>query len=314
MAKEKKKLLILAILELLREKTDKEHPMRYIPIIEALLKDFGLSATRKSVQRNINDLQAAGYPLYFLHGWYYDHPWEDREADALVDSMALNAAIPAQRRKELADKLKEQLGRWYVPAVERAAQDGEFSAALDTALEAVAERRQISFRYADYDADGQLHARKGANGRRIQYKVSPYQVSRLGDFCYLMCNLDGQQGLSFFRLDRMQDVRILRSSIKPFFRATEDEARTGLEDCVTCLPVRGGGRVRTYVLRIDRSLVGDAVDWFGKGITFSRVTEGDVQISVKTDTSQIRAWLSAFEGQTQLLRGRLDAPEAPEAE
>ena len=68
-----KKMLILAILEILRKYTDCEHGLLQTDIIEKLERDYDLTATRKSVRANLTELQIAGYPIDYINGWYYEH-------------------------------------------------------------------------------------------------------------------------------------------------------------------------------------------------------------------------------------------------
>ena len=79
MPAEKKKMLILAILGILRDGTDENNRIRQAEIITRLNRDYHLTATRKSVRKNLADLQEAGYPVRFRKGWFYEHPFNARK-------------------------------------------------------------------------------------------------------------------------------------------------------------------------------------------------------------------------------------------
>ena len=64
-----KKLLILAILEVLRKYTNIDHRLLQSEIIAKLESDYDLTATRKSVRANLADLEDAGYPVLYDNGW-----------------------------------------------------------------------------------------------------------------------------------------------------------------------------------------------------------------------------------------------------
>ena len=58
-----KKLLILDILEILKKYSDENHRLSQQDIIRILKRDYGMTADRKSVRRNLTELMDAGYPV-----------------------------------------------------------------------------------------------------------------------------------------------------------------------------------------------------------------------------------------------------------
>ena len=312
MPNEKKKLLILSILDMLKKKTDRDHPMRYIPIIDELKASYGLSATRKSIQHNLNDLQEAGYPLKFSHGWYYEHEFTAAELDRMVDSVALDVMIPAARKKQLIASLTELGGIWYSPRLFTLLNhpvNSQTAAILEKLCNHIREQRQVSFRYADYDVDGLLHTRRGENGRSIQFKVNPYKLVCIGKDYYLLCNVEGSEGIAAFRLDRIQDIRLLKSAAVSFRQNSDDLSGDAINDFCAVRPEASGARTRKYVIRLERAIVNDAIDWFGFDLQFEKSSENSTQITVKADPALVHAWLERFEGHSTLVRGNLQQPE-----
>lgn len=58
-----KKLLILNILEILKRHTNVNRPITQKKIMEYLEQDYGMTAERKAVKRNLVELMEAGYPV-----------------------------------------------------------------------------------------------------------------------------------------------------------------------------------------------------------------------------------------------------------
>ena len=60
-----KKIIILYILQILREYTDAGHTMTQQQIAEKLRSEYGLDVNRSTVKRNISDLIEAGYNIQY---------------------------------------------------------------------------------------------------------------------------------------------------------------------------------------------------------------------------------------------------------
>lgn len=57
-----KKMLALNLLELLRKYSDENHRLSQQELLRLLESEYGMTADRKSVRRNLLELQSAGYP------------------------------------------------------------------------------------------------------------------------------------------------------------------------------------------------------------------------------------------------------------
>ena len=60
-----KKLLIVNILDILRKYTDAEHTLSQRDIADILKSEYGMTADRKAIRRNIIDLIEAGYEIEY---------------------------------------------------------------------------------------------------------------------------------------------------------------------------------------------------------------------------------------------------------
>lgn len=65
MVKPAKKLLPMLILDILRRKTDESHHLTQKEIGDILLAEYDMSADRKSIRRNIDNLVDMGYDIEF---------------------------------------------------------------------------------------------------------------------------------------------------------------------------------------------------------------------------------------------------------
>ena len=112
--KQKKKLLILAILEILRKCSDKIHALRQNDLILILEQKYGLTATRKSVGANIQELIQSGYPIvHTADGWYYVHGFDTKELDYMIKAVLRESPFPTERQVQLVRNIRGMGNRYY---------------------------------------------------------------------------------------------------------------------------------------------------------------------------------------------------------
>jgi predicted DNA-binding transcriptional regulator YafY len=289
-------LLILAILEILRRHTDADHRLRQSDIIDRLESEYELTATRKSVRANLTELQAAGYPIEYSGGWYYDHEFCEAELNLLVDSLLYNPNIPYRPGRELIEKIRGLGGEHYRPmhaiSANRPA-NPQFLYTLDTLHEALDKGRRVTFQYGLYDVDKQIHVRMDGNAPKV-YDVSPYRIVLSNGRYYLICNVSGHDVITHFRLDRIVEIR-------PSEYPAKDPSRVrGLEDGLNLPEYLAGhahmftGEVKPVRLRADRTAVPDILDWFGMDTRFENVTDETVEAIIRTDELSLKYWLKMF--------------------
>ncbi len=296
MPREKKKMLILAILAILRDGTDADHRIRQAEIITRLQRDHHLSATRKSVRKNLGDLQEAGYPVVFRKGWYYEHGYTPAEMDYLLDCVS-GSALPESQRTALLQKLTKLGGPFYEPGREIVSYkpaNPQFLYTLDTLHRAVAEGRQVSFKYGNYDVDKQLHPRLNEEGKPKLYKVNPYRVSTANGRYYLICNVDKYDELCHFRVDRIMECKQLKSALKPISKLANADEAPLTEQYVDEHPYMYTGKPKKHRIEVRRDHINDVLDWFGMNVTFEKVTEESAVAVVVADPTSVELWLRRY--------------------
>ena len=178
-----KKAAILCLLEILRRYSDIDHPLSMHQLIQYLHKNYGISAERKSVSRNISLLLEMGMDIstydenhkgYFLR----EREFDNLELRILIDSVMTSRYIPESDAKRLIHKL-ESLGSIYFRHQMRHVHslpswphqhNKAFFFNLDLINEAIDLGQKISFTYNQYGTDGRLHP------VRRNFIVSPYAL------------------------------------------------------------------------------------------------------------------------------------------
>ena len=117
-----KKMLALNLLELLRKYSDENHRLSQQELLRLLESEYGMTADRKSVRRNLLELQSSGYPVCcderpragadgedgtFCTGWYIEHEFTDAELRLLIDSLISSRSLPQSQCAGLVRKIEE---------------------------------------------------------------------------------------------------------------------------------------------------------------------------------------------------------------
>ena len=296
MPKEKKKMLILAILGILRNGTDADHRIRQAEIISRLNEQYHLTATRKSVRKNLGDLQEAGYPVVFRKGWFYDHEFSASELNFLMDSV-LGSDIPAAQREVLLEKLTKLGGSFYSPSIGSGAArpaNPQYLYTLETVHAAITEGVQLSFRYGDYDVDKELHPRLDEEGKPKLYKVNPYRVATANGRCYLICNVDKYSTLCHFRVDRILDIRKLKAEAKPLEKVADATDSLESEQYILEHPYMYSGKPKKTKIIVQRNHINDVLDWFGTQVQLSELSDTEALAVLTAEPTSVDFWLRRY--------------------
>lgn len=294
-----KKMLILAILEILRKHTDVEHGLLQSDILERLRAEYGLSATRKTVRQNLTDLQEAGYPIEYRNGWYYEHEFCNAELDLLINSLLFNTNAPYRQCRAVMDKLVALGGDYYKPDLGRGTQrpeNGEFFTTLEVLSEAIEAGRQVAFQYCYFDVDKQLHPRMDESKPNLpkEYVVNPYKVAIHNGRHYLICNVDKYDNAAHFRLDRMRNIHANGKPSKPIREVRGLEHGLNVPVYLSEHAYMFAGKPELVRIRAKRFMVGDILDWFGMDVELQNATDDSVEAVFRTDPTSLGFWLKQY--------------------
>ena len=163
-----KKMLALNLLELLRKYSDENHRLSQQELLRLLESEYGMTADRKSVRRNLLELQSSGYPVCcderpragadgedgtFCTGWYIEHEFTDAELRLLIDSLISSRSLPQSQCAGLVRKIEElgsvhfrsRLG--HVRALPGALpRSDQFFYTVELLDEAITAKKQVSLR------------------------------------------------------------------------------------------------------------------------------------------------------------------------
>lgn len=145
--------------------------------------------------------------------------------------------------------------------------------------EAISSQKKVEFNYYIFDTD--LNKKAKRDGK---YSASPYAIYWSNGQYYLLSSLDNHDGITHFRLDRIQDLSITEDVAKPApkgFNPYEYASRA---------PFMFGGEVQNYTIRCKNTILQDVVDHFGDEIIIQESDEESFTAIVKATSGGMRLW------------------------
>ena len=306
-ANQKSKLLLLR--QILLEETDEEHPLTAAELAERLARR-GVKVERKTLYDDLEVLRGSGLDIVARRGKAYgyfvgERDFELPELKLLVDAVQASKFITHRKSNQLIEKLerltsRHQAGRLqrHVYVYDRVKTPNErVYLNVDAIHEAIAARKKISFLYYDYGPDKVRRPRQGGE----PYVVSPYALCWQEENYYLIAHYPKYGGISNFRVDRMQETKVLMDP------AQNIREVTGALDLNVALYTKGvfgmyHGKMEQVTVRFHNSLMGVVVDRFGEEV--DTVRDGEeyfiAQLPVHVSPT-FYGWLLMFGSKAKVL-------------
>lgn len=300
------KLKLLYLLKMLEEKTDEENTMSINEMI-AELDRYGISAERKSIYDDLEALKHYGLDIasrksktteYFVASRLFELP----ELKLLVDAVQCSKFVTHKKSDQLIKKIESLASRNQAMSLHRQVYvsnrvktiNESIYYNVDSLHSAIAENKQVTFKYFDYDIKKEKVYRK--NGDR--YTVSPYGLSWDDENYYLVTFSHKYKDFTHYRVDRMSDIELCDSTRDPL----PDNEQFNIADYSKKVFNMFGGEEVTVKLKFDNSLVNAVVNRFGKEIMIGKLDEDSFSIWIKVAVSStFFAWLSQFGSKVKVL-------------
>lgn len=300
------KLKTLYLMKILLEKTDEENTITLNEMITELER-YGITAERKSIYDDIEALRHYGIDIatrktkttdYFVANRLFEMP----ELKLLVDAVQFSKFITHKKSNELIKKIESfasihqamQLQRQVYVANRVKTLNESIYYNVDKLHLAIAENKQVSFKYFEYTVNKEKKFRK--NGEK--YTTSPYALSWDDENYYLITFSEKYNDFTHYRVDKMTDIAIIDQ-----VRAKLPEGELfNVAEYTKKVFNMFGGEEETVKIQFDNSLVNVVIDRYGKDITIERVDENNFCIRTKVAiSSTFFAWVFQFGDKVKIL-------------
>jgi predicted DNA-binding transcriptional regulator YafY len=300
------KLKLLYLYRILMENTDEEHPMTVAQMIEELSR-YGITAERKSIYDDLEELRSFGADIIYRkakkHEYYVaSRIFELPELKLLADAVASSKFITERKSRQLIKKIESlcskhearQLRRQVYVMGRAKTMNEKIYYNVDKIHQAIALDRQISFKYFEYNLKKEKQYRQGGE----KYFASPYALSWDDENYYMTAFYEKYGSLSNFRIDKMENVKILEQKRQ---KLPDDKEFDPAEYSKRVFGMYAG-REEKISLQFDNSLIGVALDRFGQDISIIPADENSFIINVHAYISPtFLGWLFGFGRKVRIL-------------
>ncbi len=298
------KLKIFYILDYLQKNSHENHPVRASELIAMLDRQHNISCDRKTVYSDIAALQDYGVDIISLpgkNGGYYiaSRNFELPELKLLIDAVQSSRYLTEKKSRELIEKLLNQCNEQDAKLMKRnvlvsgrvKSMNETIYYSVDTIQEAIAQNRQITFRYFDWDFGGKRKFREKA------YIASPYGLCQDNENCYLLAFSD-RHGITPYRVDRMLDIALSEETRTPCPELTGK----ALVDHANRLFQMYSGDAMDVKLQFHNSLINVVIDRFGKDTMLIPDGPEHFNFTVRVAVSPMfLSWVMGFGAKAKIL-------------
>lgn len=272
--------IVIGILELLDENTDREHGVTAVWLAEQLevtektvrghlhalreMQPFGRKVDRIELEDLKNATSVDPRP-----GWYIEPVFDTAQMRLLADGAALSRS-DGEYLQDLIAKIyafagrSRQLGiRGSLPTPKH--YNREFLNNIEQINDAIAHERSIRFRYCTYDVNGELVPRLKTDGSPKEYVADPYDLRYKNEKYYLVCHLHPYDNLAYLHVERIRDLHVdtadhtLERAFNSF--TDEDGSPIDLTAFLDERPYPSPGSAISVRLRVEGGLE-PVFDWF----------------------------------------------------
>ena len=295
---------ILMILQYMWHHTDEHHTVSLAELNQHLAS-YGLSADSRTLRKDIDQLIEFGVDIvadrkvqmqYHIATRHFDAP----ELKLLIDAVQSSRFITKKKSKALIKKLALFAGPYqnkmlkremYVEDRAKADNEGIYIT-VDWLQTAIAENKQIAFRYFDYAPTKEKVYRHDGQ----VYNVSPFALLWNNDAYYLIGHHHVRDCIAKFRVDRIADPFILSKTAAP--RPMDFRVEDYFSQEFSML----SGTECEITLLCENALMSNIIDRFGENV---HTEIADAQhIKVKTNvslSSNFYGWVFASGGKIKIL-------------
>lgn len=262
-AGQKRKLLLLE--RILLQDTDEDHPMGMEAIVDEL-EHYGLTAERKSIYSDMEELRQCGVDVQYRRGknggWFIgEREFQLAELKFLVDAVQASRFLTTKKSSDLIARLERltskhqarQLQRQVYVSARIKSMNESIYYNVDKLHAAIAANRSISFRYFVYNERKERVFRR--EGKR--YHASPCGLVWDNENYYLVAWSILDREFRHYRVDKMAEITITSLPREP----------EHLADMTSYVQKHFGmftGRNGTVKLECEAELAGVVLDRFGQ--------------------------------------------------
>ncbi len=291
------KFKIYRLAQIMLEKTDDEHYITMPEIMDSL-KEYEITADRKSIYNDLRDLEKFGIEVegepvgnrYHYH--VINRPFELPELKLLVDAIQSSKFITEKKTNALIKKLEKLVSKYDAMKLQRQVyvsgriktMNESIYYTVDAIHNAISENRKIRFQYYQWNVKKEMELRhQGA-----YYCISPWGLSWDDENYYLVGYDSRAEMIKHYRVDKMLHIEMTEEMRdgKEYFKKLDmaDYAKKSFG--------MFGGKEQEVKLLVKNELAGVIIDRFGKDIMMIPSDKTHFTVKIRVHVSpQFLGWI-----------------------
>ena len=300
------KLKLLYILKLLSERSDQDHPLAMDAII-SYLDSNGITAERKSIYTDIEALRVFGIDICMTKsrpmGYYIENrDFELPELKLLVDSVQSSQFITEKKTLQLIRKLEKLCSAHEAQQIRRQVyvsgrikhMNESIYYSVDAIHTAIAEDKQIEFKYFDYN----IQKKKIYRHDSTVYTISPFALTWDSENYYMIGYDSKAEKIKHYRVDRMEKISVSHLDREGHNAFDEHDMNVYTRRTFSMY----GGEEINIEMEFDNKLVGVVIDRFGKDVFIVPHGQDHFRISAPVVVSpQFYAWVFGLGSEAKII-------------
>ncbi len=303
----RQKIKLLMLMEILRQESDSEHPLKTAVLCKKLLKR-GIKCDRRTLSLDIDVLRDFGFDIAAKmigheKGYYYDvRSFSVAELKIMIDAIQAASFVTKEKTDDLTKRIaalggtkkKEILKSNIVCFNTRKHTNEGIYDNVEVLEDALQSKKRVSFLYFDRDEKGNAVYRKDKD----RYIVEPMALIFNEDNYYLMCYSSKYDGITNYRVDRMENVEVEDESVSE--KAMMDTSN--IAEFTKQAFKMYGGDITDITLEFEDTLIGVIHDKFGEYVNIVRTAPNKCVASVQVQVSPtFWGWLFQFGNHMKIL-------------
>lgn len=293
------------VAKILSERTDEEHDITIVQIIEILKSEYGISTTRGTITDDITVLKKLGMNIdvqlksqnhYSLIGRDFDLP----EIKTLIDAVESAKFISKERSGILVKKLEKMTSMHQRADITRnvdvenriKSDNGDIFRITDVLNRAINVGKKVTFQYFSYN----VRKEKKLKHDGYVYTLSPYKLIWNGDYYYVVGYSEKHNGIGSFRIDRIANcLKIINEE------AVEPPHDFDLNFFLNSMFRMYNGERKEVELICDNDVMDAIIDRFGADVTILANDMKSFRAVVNIATGNVfYSWVFGFGGKVKI--------------
>lgn len=301
----KSKLRPFYVAKILYERTDENHYLTIVQIMEQLKKGYDISTSRGTVANDIKVLQEVGMEIeveqstqnrYYLIARKFDLP----ELKMLVDAVESARFIPKEKSAVLVEKLLSLSSKFEASKLKRnvdvenriKSDNNKIYYIMDALNNAINKKRKVSFQYYTYNVNKEKVLRHDGEF----YILSPYKLIWNGDYYYVVGYSEKHGNIGNFRVDRIVTTPVVLSE-----ESQEKPKNLNLNVYLNSMFRMYNSERKQVELICENSVVEAIIDKFGKEIEVKVIDTQTFSVVVSVSVGHIfYSWIFGFGGKVSI--------------